>query len=82
MKIGDYLDKEKLAQYVADGIVTASPHPTLPLVILTYGRKVVYENLWDDVTTKCRGLIIDIDGTIVVGFDQKKVETLLGLGAK
>ena len=26
--------------------------------------------------------VIDIDGTIVVGFDQKKVETLLGLGAK
>jgi glutaredoxin 3 len=26
--------------------------------------------------------VIDIDGTIVVGFDQKKVEELLGLGAK
>jgi RNA ligase len=65
MKIGEYLDKDKLAQYVADGTVSASPHPNLPLVILTYGRKVVYENLWDDVTIKCRGLIIDIDGNIV-----------------
>jgi glutaredoxin len=26
--------------------------------------------------------VIDIDGTIVVGFDQKKVEALLGLGSK
>ena len=39
----------------------------------------------EEMVTKSHQLgvpVIDIDGTIVVGFDQKKVESLLGLGAK
>lgn len=66
MKIEQYIpDQDKLELYVKNGIVTASPHPRLPLLILTYGRSAVYENLWDDVTTKCRGLIIDRKGIVI-----------------
>jgi len=66
MKIEQYIpNQEKLEAYVKSGLVTASPHPRLPLLILTYGRSAVYENLWDDVTIKCRGLIIDRQGNVI-----------------
>lgn len=61
MIIDDYIDLDKLNRYIHDGTVTFNLHPTLSLVLYTYGRKCVYEDLWDDVTTKCRGLIVQVD---------------------
>lgn len=59
MKLGDYLDIKKLEHYITQGYVTARKHNTLPLTIYSYGRKAVYEQHWDDVTCKTRGLIVD-----------------------
>ena len=48
------------------GYVTRKQHPTLPLSLYVYGRTCQYENRWNAVTTRCRGLIADdTDGRIV-----------------
>lgn len=65
MQIGEYLDLDKLAEYLEDGIVERREHPNLPLSILCYSRRATYEDIWDDVTTKTRGLIVANDGTII-----------------
>lgn len=65
MKIGEYLDTHKLRSHVNDGLVTVRRHKTLPLNIYCYGRKAVYDNIWDDITTKTRGLIVDDSGEVV-----------------
>jgi RNA ligase len=46
-------------------------HPTLPLTIWNYTEKVQYENLWDEVTLMCRGLVTDDTGDIVASPFQK-----------
>lgn len=65
MTIDQYMDVDKLMKYIEDGIVDERKHPNLPLTILCYSRRATYEDIWDDITCKCRGLIIADDGTIV-----------------
>jgi tRNA splicing ligase len=59
MQLADYLDRPKLARYIAEGWVSVRHHDTLPLNIYSYSRKTVYANKWDEITTKTRGLIVD-----------------------
>lgn len=54
-----------LKKYVEDGLLHVQHHPSLPLSIYNYTQKVQYENLWDDITLMCRGLVIDNEGNIV-----------------
>lgn len=66
MRLSEYLDVEKLNQHIKDGLVRRQVHNTLPLSILCYTRKCVFDQLWDDVTTKTRGLIVHTEtGEIV-----------------
>ena len=55
---------EKLNKYYEDGLLYKQVHPTLPLTIWNYSEKVQYENLWDEVTLMCRGLVTDNTGDI------------------
>lgn len=57
--------KEILEKYYNDGLLIKQVHPTKDLTIWNYSRKVQYERLWDDVTTKCRGLVTNNQGVIV-----------------
>ena len=45
-------------EYINTGLVDIASHDTFPLDLYTYGRKTVHENLWDGVTSKCRGIIV------------------------
>ena len=65
MHLYKYLDVFKLQRHICDGLIEVNHHKTLPLHILTYTRKTVYDCLWDDVTTKCRGLIIGHNNIII-----------------
>jgi hypothetical protein len=56
---------EKLNQYYEDGLLYKQVHPTLPLTIWNYTEKVQFEDLWDEVTLMCRGLVTDDKGNIV-----------------
>jgi tRNA splicing ligase len=66
MKLAEYLDVKKLLDHIQRGVVTVGFHPTLPLAIYCYGRKCTYDQLWDDVTRKCRGLIVDIETNEII----------------
>lgn len=57
--LADILDPAALETEIADGRVTRKNHPTLPLAILTYSRTCQYDNHWTQITTRCRGLVVD-----------------------
>ncbi|MFK0179785.1 RNA ligase [Streptomyces xanthochromogenes] len=55
-----------LASAVAAGHVVRKAHPELPLSIYSYSRACQYEQAWDEVTTRCRGLVVDdLRGVVV-----------------
>jgi RNA ligase len=62
---------QKLNKYYEDGLLYKQVHPSLPLTIWNYTEKVQYENLWDEVTLMCRGLVTDDTGDIVATPFQK-----------
>lgn len=68
MKLTEYLgvSAEVLQDYINQGLVDTSFHPTFPLVIFTYSRKCVAEQAWDHVTRKCRGLIANTETDDIV----------------
>ena len=53
------MEISELNDYYERGLIAKQTHPTLPLTIWNYTEKVQYENLWNEVTLKCRGLITD-----------------------
>lgn len=66
MNIRDLFDPTALDHALQERLVVARKHPSAPLTILNYTERCQYERgLWDDVTTQCRGIIHDEDGTIV-----------------
>ncbi|MFJ4877025.1 RNA ligase [Streptomyces sp. NPDC088745] len=48
-----------LVKAVEIGHVTRRTHPELPLSIYAYTRSCQYEQAWTDVTSRCRGLVVD-----------------------
>lgn len=65
MYLHQYLDESLLVKHLREGMVDISHHRSLPLQIFTFSRRTVYENAWDDVTTKCRGLIVGPHSKII-----------------
>ena len=62
MNFSDYIGigpEEFTAKYLDTGLVQVSHHHEFPLSIYTYGRKAVHENVWDNVTSRCRGIIVN-----------------------
>jgi RNA ligase len=57
--------KETLEKYHSLGLLYKQTHPRLPLTIWNYTPKVQYEELWDEITLMCRGLVTDDEGNIV-----------------
>lgn len=47
------------------GYVRVQKHPDLDLFIGNYTEKAQYDQVWNDATINCRGLIWDIHGRIV-----------------
>lgn len=66
MKLEEYIDVEKLQKYIDKKLVNRRQHKTLPLSIYSYGKKAMYDNIWDDVTCRTRGLIVnDVTNEII-----------------
>ena len=57
----DIVDLTALSKALTDGYVRRQVHPEYPYAILNYTEKAQFENVWDDVTKNCRGLIYEID---------------------
>lgn len=60
-----------LQEYIAKDLVVKQDHQTLPLSIYNYSRTCQYGRYWDDITSNCRGLILDNDGNVVAKSFQK-----------
>ncbi|UUU38555.1 AAA family ATPase [Streptomyces sp. NBC_00162] len=59
LTLHDILPAQALADSIDAGYVTRKSHPELPLSIYTYTRTAQYERVWNQVTTRCRGLVAD-----------------------
>lgn len=60
MKLQDYLDITKLEEQIAEGYVNRNFHKKFSnLAIYTYSRHCTMDYAWNDITCKCRGLIVD-----------------------
>lgn len=66
------LPAQELAQAIDAGHVTRKRHPELPLSIYTYTRTAQYEQIWNRVTTRCRGLVADDETGAVVALPLPK----------
>ncbi|MFE6846722.1 RNA ligase [Streptomyces sp. NPDC057686] len=55
----DLLPQQELAAAIDAGHITRKSHPELPLSIYTYTRTAQYGRVWNQVTTRCRGLVAD-----------------------
>lgn len=59
------LDITTLNNYLANGLLRCQKHNSHPLLIWNYSEKVQFDDLWDEITLMCRGLVTDNDGNIV-----------------
>ncbi|MEF2524687.1 RNA ligase [Streptomyces sp. CS62] len=59
LTLHDLLPQQDLAAAVESGLVSRKRHPELPLSLYTYTRTAQYEQAWNDVTVRCRGLVAD-----------------------
>lgn len=63
--LADLMDLRELEEAVRQKYVNRQRHPTLPYTIINYTHSCQFDRAWNDVTTQCRGLIVDQDGTLV-----------------
>jgi RNA ligase len=81
MTIQNTNELASLAEMIANGYIVKRQHPTFPIAIYNYTAKAQYENVWNEATLTCRGLICDIDGNVVARpfrkfFNLEQVESL------
>lgn len=68
-----HVNPSVLAEYKAKQLLKSQTHPRLPLSIWNYAPACQYsKDKWDDITTLCRGLIIDTDTNEIVGRSFRK----------
>jgi len=73
MLLSECLDLKLLFQMMDEGYVREQSHPEFPsLRILNYTEKAQFDNKWNDVTEKCRGLIFDTNTNKVVSRPFRK----------
>lgn len=65
MNIKEYLDVDQLKAAINVGYIGVNKHPESDLYILCYTKLCTIDRAWNDVTEKCRGLIVDSEGTII-----------------
>lgn len=64
MKLQEYLDVNLLNKMIDLGYVLVNKHPNVDLYILNYSKVCPIDKMWNDVTEKCRGLIVDSEGNV------------------
>ncbi|WP_234327723.1 AAA family ATPase [Streptomyces sp. NRRL F-2664] len=72
LTLHDLLPAQALADSIDAGYVTRKAHPELPLSIYTYTRTAQYERVWNEVTTRCRGLVADDETGAIVALPLPK----------
>ncbi|MCY0940003.1 RNA ligase [Streptomyces antarcticus] len=72
LTLHDLMPAQELAASIDAGYVTRKAHPELPLSLYTYTRTAQYERVWNQVTTRCRGLVADDTTGAVVALPLPK----------
>ena len=67
--------------YLEAGWVQVQHHQEFPLDIYNYTRATVYENKWDAVTSKCRGIIVNRDTGEIVARPFEKFHNYGAIGS-
>lgn len=71
MKYTELFSFEDLGLELQNGYVREVRHPSLPLTIFNYTEKAQFDSHWNDVTKRCRGLIVDYKDEIVARGPRK-----------
>lgn len=58
-QLSELFNPSDLYEDVQQGYVRIQTHPTLPLRIMNYAEKAVFDRVWTPVTRQCRGLIVN-----------------------
>jgi len=58
-------DIDLFNKMINEGYVSVNKHPTADLYIYNYTPKAQFDWVWNEVTMKCRGLILDGKGNII-----------------
>ena len=82
MKIEKIMSKTLLDEMIEKKYVNVQKHPFANLWLLNYSKSCQIDKVWNEVTTKCRGLIIDMFENIKARPFEKfyNYEELLELG--
>lgn len=73
MQLENMLDINLLKSHIANGYISERFHTTRPnLAIYNYTNKTQFDQMWDDVTEQCRGLIVNTTDNFVVGRPFRK----------
>ena len=65
MRLENLLNTDNLNKLIADGYIQKRAHPTLPIYILNYSNKCMFENKWPYEACVCRGLVVDTMGNVI-----------------
>lgn len=65
MKLPELFEMDLYRKMLLDKYIRTNRHPILPLTIINYTEKAQFDNEWNDVTKKSRGLVIDYQLNIV-----------------
>jgi RNA ligase len=65
MYLYDLFDIKDYLELKNEGYVREQTHPYHDLSILNYTEKAQYDNLWNDVTSQCRGLIVNSHDKVI-----------------
>ena len=69
--LSDLLDPDDLDRAIAAKLVRSRRHPTLPVRILNYSTSCQVTRAWTPTTTRCRGLVVHDDNTVLArGWDK------------
>lgn len=84
MKVTDLFTEDEFVEMEKGGYVRKQVHPTQPLTILNYTDKAQFDQVWNKVTTTCRGLIVATETQEIVAralakffnYDHKETPTI------
>lgn len=80
LNIADVMDLVELRRALVDGYVDVQSSDNL--YIFKYADRTMFEGVWNSVTLRCRGLIVDVNGRIVARgwnkfFNLSEIEPLI-----
>lgn len=74
------IDMDRLKAEIAAGMVNCQKHSRLPLTIYKYSQQCVFSGGWNDITLRCRGVVLDDEGNIAVNGFEKFFNHSEGMG--